>query len=268
MRRGATIRAVGGLIALGALLAPSASISDVVAVKHTEGDVHGFLALTDSGARPLADGDLVQTVRGDEVTSRMTFRFHDGSVYDETVEFSQRRQFRLIRDHLVERGPSFPQPLDMVIDAAGGTVSVHYTENGERKEETAHLQLPPDLSNGIISTVLKNADPKAPPKRLSLVVATPKPRLVALEISVAGGDRFTTGGERRTATHFVLKPQIGGIKGLIAPLVGKQPPDGHVWTLTGNSPAFIRSEQQFYVDGPLWRIELVAPRWPVDTRSP
>lgn len=267
MRRRAAIRAFGWLIALVAIMVPSTSISDVVAVKHTEGDLHGFLALTDSNARPLADGDLVQTVRGDEVTSRMTFRFHDGSLYDETTVFSQRRQFRLIRDRLVERGPSFPQSMEMVIDVAGGTVSVHYSEKGESKEETAHLQLPPDLSNGIISTVLKNADPSAPPKRLSLVVATPKPQLVALEISASGGDRFFTGREGRTASHFVLKPKIGGIKGLIAPLVGKQPPDAHVWTLAGTSPAFVRSEQQFYADGPIWRIEGVAPRWPGDARS-
>lgn len=265
MRSRAAIRGVGVLMAL---MVPSVSKTDVVTVRHTEGDLHGFLALKGSDGRLLADGDLVQTVRGAEVTARMTFRFHDGSTYDETAVFSQRRQFRLIRERLVEKGPSFPQPLEMVVDVARGVVSANYTDQGESKQETEHMQLPPDLSNGIISTVLKNADPKAPPKRLSLVVATPKPRLVALEISVAGGDRFTTGGERRTATHFVLKPQIGGIKGLIAPLVGKQPPDGHVWTLTGNSPAFIRSEQQFYVDGPLWRIELVAPQWPVDTRSP
>jgi len=27
-------------------------------------------------------------------------------------------------------------------------------------------------------------------------------------------------------------------------------------------PAFVKSEQPFYMGGPLWRIELVSPVWP------
>jgi hypothetical protein len=60
----------------------------------------------------------------------------------------------------------------------------------------------------------------------------------------------------------VLKIDIGGLKGLLAPLAGKQPPDSHVWILDGEAPAFVKSEQQLFMDGPLWRIELVSPVWP------
>jgi hypothetical protein len=60
----------------------------------------------------------------------------------------------------------------------------------------------------------------------------------------------------------VLKVAIGVISGLLAPRVGKQPPDSHVWILDGDAPAFIKAEQQFYMDGPLWRVELVTPVWP------
>jgi hypothetical protein len=62
--------------------------------------------------------------------------------------------------------------------------------------------------------------------------------------------------------HYVLKVDIGGIKGVVAPLVGKQPPDSHVWILGGDAPAFVRSEQPLYNGGPLWRIELTSPVWP------
>jgi len=34
----------------------------------------------------------------------------------------------------------------------------------------------------------------------------------------------------------VGKVKIGGVAGLVAPLLGKQPPDTHVWVLTGNAP--------------------------------
>jgi len=46
------------------------------------------------------------------------------------------------------------------------------------------------------------------------------------------------------------------------PLVGKQPPDSHVWILGGEAPAFVKAEQPPYNEGPVWRIELTSPVWP------
>ncbi len=124
------------------------------------------------------------------------------------------------------------------------------------------MSLPPDIANGLTLTLLKNVRPKALPKTFSFVAATPKPRLVKLALSSAGQDRFSTGGTGREATHYVLKVEIGGLRGVIAPLVGQQPPDSHVWILDGEAPAFVRSEQPLYMGGPVWRIELVSPTWP------
>ncbi len=80
-------------------------------------------------------------------------------------------------------------------------------------------------------------------------------------ISSAGEERFTTGSATRTATHYVLQVDIGGLSGLLAPLVGKQPPDSHVWILGGDAPTFVAAAQPLYADGPVWRIELTAPVW-------
>ena len=237
--------------------------SEPVTVRHREGVVHGFLILrTLDGAR-LADGDLIQVASGDRVTTRLVFHFNDGSTHDETAVFSQRERFRLVSDHLVQKGPAFPQPLDMTIDAESGQTTVHYADkDGHQKVETETLDLPPDVANGIILTLLKNVRPEAPTASVSFVAATPKPRLVKIAISSAGDEAFTTGGTRRKATHYVLKINIGGISGLLAPLLGKQPPDSHVWILEGEAPAFVKSEQPLYTGGPLWRIELVSPVWP------
>ena len=92
--------------------------------------------------------------------------------------------------------------------------------------------------------------------------ATPKPRVVKLEIGVAGKESFSVAGSGRRATHYVIKVEIGGIAGVIAPLLGKQPPDSHVWILEGEAPAFLRSQAPLFMDGPLWRIDLVSPVWP------
>ena len=250
------------LIPCVSLLAAYAVPGQTVTVRHAEGLVHGFLTLKTLDGTPLADGDLIQTSRGDRVTTRLVFHFKDGSTHDETAVYSQRQRFRLITNHLVQKGLAFPQPLDMSIDGASGQVTVRYTDDGKQKVETEHIDVPPDLANGVILTLLKNVQRGAPPKTISLVAATPKPRLVKLAISTAGDEPFSTGATARKATHYVLKVELGGITGLLAPLVGKQPPDSHVWILGGEAPAFVKSEQPLYAGGPLWRIELASPVWP------
>ena len=60
-------------------------------------------------------------------------------------------------------------------------------------------------------TLLKNVR-AAPAPSMSMVVATPKPRLVKLAVSGAGQDWFTIGGSARKATHYVVKVEIGGVQ--------------------------------------------------------
>jgi hypothetical protein len=182
---------------------------------------------------------------------------------DETAVFTQGREFQLVSDHLVQKGPAFPRAIDMTIDRAAGRVTARYTnDHGEAKVEDEKMDLPPDLANGMLITVLKNMQREAIPKSLSLIVATPKPRLVKLKLSVAGADPFSIAGARKQATHYVLKIELGGVTGLVAPIVGKDPPDAHVWILEGEAPAFIRSRSQMFVDAPLWQIDQVGPAWP------
>lgn len=50
---------------------------------------HGFLVLRTPEGKPIADGDSTQVARGDRVTSRLQFRFKDGSIYEESTVFSQ-----------------------------------------------------------------------------------------------------------------------------------------------------------------------------------
>jgi hypothetical protein len=244
------------------LLHARAATSEPVAVRHREGIVHGFLVLRTLDGATLADGDLIQVATSDRVTARLVFHFKDGSTHDETAVFSQRDRFRLLTDHLIQKGPAFPQPLDMSINAETGETTVRYADkDGKSKVDTERLELPPDLANGIILTLMKNVDPDSPTAAVSFVAATPKPRVVKIVISSAGVESFTTGTAARKATHYVLKVDIGGLAGLLAPLLGKQPPDSHVWILGGEAPAFVKSEQPLYTGGPLWRIELVSPVW-------
>lgn len=257
-------RILGRALLAGALLIRARdACAAPVAVRHPEGLVHGFLAIHSLEGRKLADGELIQTSRNGRVTARLVFRFADGSLHDETVVFSQRGRFRMLHDHLVQKGPAFPHPLESDIDGGTGNVVVRYPdEHGVEKRVAAHFDLPPDVSNGLVLTLLKNIRPDAARTTLSMVAAAPKPRIVKLVVAPVGEDPFTTGGTPRKAVHFVVRIEIGGVAGVVAPLVGKQPPDTHVWVLEGAAPAFVRSEGPLAMGAEPWRIELVSPAWP------
>jgi len=101
-----------------------------------------------------------------------------------------------------------------------------------------------------------------------MIVTTPRPRLVKLAISADGEDVFQLGTEKRQATHYVVKIELGGITGLAASVMGKQPPDIHGWILKGEAPAFVKSRGRLYANGPIWQIELESPVWqrPADAK--
>lgn len=246
------------------LLQPKPILPDPVAVRYPEGLIHGFLLLQTLEGSTIADGDLIQTLRADRVTDRMIFHFKDGSLYDETFVFTQRGTFHLLTDSLVEKGPSFKHPMEFSLNALTGEVKVRYTDDdGKEKLINQRLKLPPDLTaSGMLPILLKNLPPGSPQTTVSLLAATPKPRLVKLAITPAGQDPFSTGASSHKANRYTVKVEIGGAAGLIAPLVGEQPPDTSVWILAGEAPSFLKSEGPLYAGGPVWRIQLVSPAWP------
>ena len=250
------------LLFLAGQLGAGALPSESVAVRHREGLVRGFLVLRSLDGVLLANGDLIQSARGDVVTSRLVFDFKDGSRQEETAIYSERGRFQLLSDHFIQRGPSFPQPLEVSIDAKNGRVTVRYREDGKDKFIEERKQLPSDLANGMTLTLLKNVASDGPPTTVSMLFATPKPRLVKLVITRAGEESFSVGTASHKAVRFNVKVEIGGLPGVIAPLIGKQPHDTAVWILPGEAPAFVKSEGPFYQGGPIWRIELASPVWP------
>jgi len=84
---------------------------------------------------------------------------------------------------------------------------------------------------------------------------------VKLAITPEKEDTFYVAGAPHKAQEYVVKIEIGGIAGAIAPIVGKKPLERHVWMAEGAPPTMIRAESQFYMDGPMWRVELCGPTW-------
>jgi len=255
-------RLLTGLLCGIILFLPLLLRAEPVAVHHLEGTVHGFLALSTMDGKILAPGDLIQVIRGNQVVSRLVFRFKDGSLDDETAIFTQRGSLRLVSDHHIQKGPAFPHPMDVLITSSTGQVTVRFMDDhGHEKVEMDHLDLPPDLANGIVLNILKNIRPETKETKMSYVAATPKPRLVKLSIIPQGEETFWVAGSGVKAVRFTIKAELGGIAGVIAPLLGKQPTDINVWVAGGEAPTFVKLEGPLYLGGPIWRIQLTSPVW-------
>jgi len=242
--------------------------ADPTPVRKFQGTYHGFLELLSPDGQVVAFGDSTQVVHGDEITAETLFTFKDGSIDDETTVYTQHRTFQLISDHHVQKGPFFPHPTEVFVDARTGQVSTRTTgKDGKEVFRTDHLQLPADLANGMVPLTIENMAPGATQKTVSLVVSTPKALLVQLVISKIGDDKYSLVGTTRKATHYEIKIILGGVVGVVAPLIGKAPPNIEIWAITGQAPTFVREQGPIYADGPVMTIQLISPDWP-DSSKP
>ena len=87
----------------------------------SRGVTHGFLLVRSLAGEILGQGEVTQIAQeGGLVESRLVFRFNDGSVHDEKVAFSQNGVFTLLTYHLIQRGPLFPEQVDIFFDPGAG----------------------------------------------------------------------------------------------------------------------------------------------------
>jgi hypothetical protein len=232
-----------------ALVAPVAA--EPVAVKYAEGVTRAFPILRAMDGDRLAWGDFVQVPRGDRIENRLTFRFKDGSLYDELVTYSQDGAFRLMSYRIVQRGPSFPEMIIASIDRESGRYHVRYRADEESAEEVLEgkLDMPDDVYNGMLSLVLKNLPARK--IEVSVIAFTPKPRKVTLALLPLAEDQVKVGDMPLTATRWAIRPQLG----LFASLLVADIPDVRVWIAPGEAPAFVRAEGPLFFMGPVWRID-------------
>ena len=251
---------------LGALTLGSATgrlAADPVPVRFVEGSLHGFLALRSIDGALVAEGDLLQVIRNGDVEKRMSFRFKDGSVLEESVVFTQQTVYTMQSYRMLQRGPVFAEDIEISLERATGKYRVKTKAHKDGREAVFEgtLELPPDVYNGLILSIMKDL-PRGASETIHFVAFTPEPRLIQLAVEPAGEQKILVGDLEKTAIHYVLKPQLGIWLTLFATVLGRMPPDEHVWILMDDVPAFVRFEGPLYPAGPVWRIQLTSPRWP------
>jgi len=250
------------LVLLMVFLSPRALTAGPVPVRFAEGAAHGFLLVHTVDGVLIAQGDLLQVVRGGEVESRMVINFKDKSVFDETVIFTQQNVFAVQEYHLVQRGPVFTEDAKISFERATGKYRVETKahKDGQEKAIDGTFDLPPDTYNGMVLTVAKNLS-KGAGETVHLMAFTPTPRLIQLKLEPEGEHKVLVGELAKTAVHYVIKPQFGIFLEFFAKLLGRMPPDYHAWMLMDEVPAFVRFEGSLTTTGPIWLIEQAIPRW-------
>jgi hypothetical protein len=164
-----------------------------VRVRFSESMSHGFLVLRNYQGDVLAHGEYVQEPRGTRIENHL--RSASRTVEPSEVTFE--------RDN-----------------------SRYHARIGDQEAVDGKVDLPDDLHNGMTSTLMKNL---ARNTRGHLLVFTPKPQLLDTELRAEGEDRYFVGTTASSATRFLLKIDLRGVKGVVASIFGKEPPDVRYW---------------------------------------
>jgi hypothetical protein len=259
------VRPLGvGLAALLLALAVATAAAEPIPVRHAEGVTHGFLVLRSPAGEVIADGDLLQVSRPDAVESRLVFRFRDGSLHDETTAFAQQRVFTLLSYKLLQRGPSFPEEVEVSLsrERDRGRYQARTRPKGaEDKQASGEVDMPADVYSGMMTTIIKNLA-KGATATVHVLAFTPKPLLVQVDLAPVGEEHAMAGDRRVASTHYVLTPKLGLVRGTMARIIGKSPAPYHCWIVPGEAPAFVNIDGPLYTGGPIWRVETVSPRPP------
>ena len=253
---------LGGILAFAPAEAESASVP----VRFPEGLTHGFLLVRSAGGDVVGHGEVTQIVKeGGVAESRLVFRFKDGSLHDEKVAFSQQRVFTLIRYQLIQRGPSFPEQMEVVVDRGSSSYEIRARSGEDGKEQvmTGEIDVPKDAYNGMIVTTLLNL-PKGATETVNVLAFVPEPTAIALELAFVGEQVVRVGDQSRKALQYAFKPDIGPVKKFLGTMLGKLPPDFHYdcYILADEVPAFVRFEGPLQLMGPVLSIELISPQLP------
>jgi hypothetical protein len=171
------------------------------------------------------------------VETSLVLRFHDGSVYEEHVTFTQRGTLELQRYRVIQRGPSFPDWLDATVDRATGRYDVHYRgdDDGRWQQLSGTLTLPADTYNGMLPVLLKQLTGVVP-HHVQIVAFTPRPRFVTVRATPVGEEPLVIRERLMTTMRYQLKPQLG----LFASLLIADIPPAYLWVAPGDVSEFVR----------------------------
>jgi hypothetical protein len=230
----------------------------VAAVEWTsfEGAARGFAALRDLAGKKLADGDFVQWIDNDRLHVRITYVAESRRIEEQAV-FRQRPE--LFQDEWslreIRNGKLYRQ---FDVNFRSGTAAAKKQGGNEIREWSERIDVDAGRAfagfgftlaiKGLQKRLIRGEHVE-----LQAVGFSPKPRVVAVEISYGGLDRVRMSGQVLSGERFILHPKLPRIVRLFVDV-----PDHRIW-LTSSAPvSFLRWEGPLAEPSdPITRVDLL-----------
>ena len=142
--------------------------------------------------------------------------------------------------------------------AEGSATTIECTRDAVSRVASWITPVPGGVGPLTIAMLLKNLSPDRG-ETVHFIAFTPTPRLIQVDLVVAGNQRVMVGDQARQAVLYAVKPKLGRVLGFFASLLGKTPTDYACVILAKDVPAFVRCDGALFLKGPIWRIELTTP---------
>lgn len=205
-----------------------------------EGTARGYPALRDQSGRKLADGDFVQWISNGRLHVKITYTGPDRRI-EETSVFHQRpglgQDAWLLRE--TRRGALYRQ---FEVNFRGGSATAKKREDGELHAWSERIKVDADRAFAgfgftLAVRALRARLMKGEHVELQAVGFTPKPKVVAVDLSYAGIDRIRMSDRMLRGERYVVHAKLPWLAKLFVDV-----PDARIW-LTSPPPAmFLRWE--------------------------
>lgn len=225
------------VVALVTLLSRASAIE----LRSEPGALHGFPSMSDPDGHVIADGELTQEVRGDELVAKVRWQFRDGRRAEEVDTFA-------LRPELSQRTFSFVETSGGVerrrfeVDFGSGKASAVVGKGDHPDQANARLELPRGRSFAGYGVALAAGElpleREGASQELTFVAFTPGPRTVTLEIRRGKQVNIPAGDRSIAADDFTLHPKLPFPVKLFV-----HPKDAHLWFTHRPPRALVRAEQ-------------------------
>jgi hypothetical protein len=234
-------------IAIGMVLAArtvaARDAGDPIRLAWVEGDVAGLSSIrSPDGSAIIGSINYHQRRRGQVLQAVRIARFRDGSSDEDRVEARVGETLQTLRGRSIIRNAAGVATVDISVDVAAGHITGFSGVGTERQNYDEHVDLTPGTYWGpLVFMVIKNFDLNATDGRLIFrtVVATPKPRVLDMELVRHGKTVVRRVGERIDGVNFLLRPTINPI---IDPLIQAIAPETTFVVQPGAPPGLARFE--------------------------
>lgn len=246
-----------GLTLLALAAAPAARADPTpIALHWVEGDYAGLTTIWSAdGKRPIGTITYRQYRAGDRLHISRIARFADGSRDDDEAVVTVGRRLESISGRSRIRDTKGTVISDLRIDVAAKRLRGFYLEDGERHAVDEKADIGPYTYWGpLYMLVLKNfaANADGDAVVVQSVLATPKPRVIDMELSRDGSDTVRRTGTSIEAARYTLLPTVNF---LVDPILQKLVPKTVFLVEDGKPPSLARFEGPRNYQGQIIRIE-------------